>query len=130
MGTTNLYGWPYPEPTDPVRDGAQDIEDLAVAISNTLNQRIGGMMVQAGSSVVSLNASGDCQVNLGTAFAVTPVYLGQVSDPVVAGGFYMISPYNQYATVNALPFRIFSTNGGNPGTGPLRVNWIAIGVAP
>lgn len=36
MGTTPTYSWPYPEPTDPVADGAQNIEDLALAIESTL----------------------------------------------------------------------------------------------
>lgn len=37
MGTTPTYSWPYPESTDPVANGAQDIEDLALAVENTVS---------------------------------------------------------------------------------------------
>lgn len=37
MGTTPTYSWPYPEPTDPVANGAQDIEDLALAVESTVS---------------------------------------------------------------------------------------------
>lgn len=36
MGTTPTYSWPYPEPTDPVADGAQNIEDLALGVESTV----------------------------------------------------------------------------------------------
>lgn len=37
MGTTPIYAFPYPDPTDLVRDGAQDFEDLADAVETTIN---------------------------------------------------------------------------------------------
>lgn len=37
MGTTPTYSWPYPDDTDPVANGAQDIEDLALAIETTVS---------------------------------------------------------------------------------------------
>lgn len=40
MGTTPTYSWPYPEPTDPVANGAQDIEDLALAVETTVAANI------------------------------------------------------------------------------------------
>ena len=35
MGTTSNYSWPYPESTDPVADGATDIQALADAADTT-----------------------------------------------------------------------------------------------
>ena len=36
MGTTTNYSWPYPASTDPVADGAQDIQDLASGADTTV----------------------------------------------------------------------------------------------
>ena len=36
MGTTTNYSWPYPAATDPVADGAQDIQDLASGADTTV----------------------------------------------------------------------------------------------
>jgi len=36
MGTTSNYSWPYPADTDPVADGAQNIEDLATDADATV----------------------------------------------------------------------------------------------
>jgi len=36
MGTTSNYSWPYPASTDPVADGAQNIEDLATDADTTV----------------------------------------------------------------------------------------------
>jgi hypothetical protein len=46
MGTTPTYSWPYPEPTDPVANGAQDIEDLALAVESTVSGITGGKILQ------------------------------------------------------------------------------------
>ena len=37
MGTTSTYSWPYPDPTDPVANGAQDFQDLADAAEATVS---------------------------------------------------------------------------------------------
>jgi hypothetical protein len=37
MGTTPIYSFPYPEPTDLVRNGPQDFEDLALAVETTID---------------------------------------------------------------------------------------------
>ena len=50
MGTTPTYSWPYPESTDPVANGAQDIEDLALAIESTVSG-IGGKILQVVQTV-------------------------------------------------------------------------------
>lgn len=43
MGTTPTYSWPYPEDTDPVANGAQDIEDLALAVEGTVSGLSSGL---------------------------------------------------------------------------------------
>ena len=50
MGTTPTYSWPYPEPTDPVANGAQDIEDLALAVETTVSTLPGGKILQVVSA--------------------------------------------------------------------------------
>lgn len=50
MGTTPTYAWPYPEPTDPVANGAQDIEDLALAVETTVSGITGGKILQVVST--------------------------------------------------------------------------------
>ena len=46
MGTTPTYSWPYPEATDPVANGAQDIQDLALAVESTVSGITGGKILQ------------------------------------------------------------------------------------
>lgn len=50
MGTTPTYSWPYPEATDPVANGAQDIEDLALAVESTVSGITGGKILQVVST--------------------------------------------------------------------------------
>jgi hypothetical protein len=50
MGTTPTYSWPYPESTDPVANGAQDIEDLALAVETTVSGITGGKILQVVST--------------------------------------------------------------------------------
>lgn len=50
MGTTPTYSWPYPEATDPVAQGAQDIEDLALAVESTVSGLGGGKILQVVST--------------------------------------------------------------------------------
>lgn len=63
MGTTPTYSWPYPEATDPVANGAQDIEDLALAVESTVSGLSEGGLVfisrtTIGSAVSSVTVSG------------------------------------------------------------------------
>jgi hypothetical protein len=63
MGTTPTYSWPYPEPTDPVANGAQDIEDLALAVETTVTGLSEGGLIlisrtTVGSAVSSVTVSG------------------------------------------------------------------------
>jgi len=63
MGTTPTYSWPYPDDTDPVANGAQDIEDLALAVETTVSGLSEGGLVfisrtTIGSAVSSVTVSG------------------------------------------------------------------------
>lgn len=71
--STPIYGFPYPLGTDPVGQGAQDIEDLATAVENYLDKfqglikvipssatngtvdALGNVSVTSGSSIVTVN---------------------------------------------------------------------------
>jgi hypothetical protein len=129
MPSTTAGGLPYPLPTEQARDGATAIQNLA----NALEARGGGLLVQAGSAVVSLNASGDGNFTYGLPFkaGTKPSVLLQLSDPL---GSVWISPNYQAATNTLCPFRMSQQQGANPpvspGPGPWRVNWIAVGAAP
>lgn len=64
MGTTPNYALPYPEPTDLVKDGAQAIEDLALAVDSAItaasqNAIINGnmMVAQRGASFTSTGSA-------------------------------------------------------------------------
>jgi len=57
MGTTPTYSWPYPESTDPVANGAQDIEDLALAVETTVSGITGGKILQVVRATDTTNRS-------------------------------------------------------------------------
>lgn len=52
MGTTPTYSWPYPESTGLVKDGWEDIKDLATAIDTTASASFGGSFVKISSTTV------------------------------------------------------------------------------
>ena len=68
QATTPNYGWPYPDSADPVKDGATRMGNLAKAIDTTFKARIGGMLVQGGSTVVTTNAGGAAVITFPVAF--------------------------------------------------------------
>lgn len=123
---TTAGGLPYPLPSAPVRQGAADIKALADA----LELRGGGLSVQAGSAVVTLNAQGDGQFSFGVPFkaGTKPSVLLQITDPL---GSFWVAPNYAAATNSTCPFRVTTQVGaGNPATpgpGPWRVSWIAVG---
>lgn len=77
MGTTPTYSWPYPEPTDPVANGAQDIEDLALAIESTVSG-IGGKISQVveGSTTTPVTIATTTLTSIGLSAAITPSSTG------------------------------------------------------
>lgn len=128
MPANTAGGLPYPLPTEQAKDGAVAIQNLA----NALEARGGGLLVQAGSAVVSLNASGDGNFSYGVAFkaGTKPSVLLQVSDPLAS---IWVSPNYPASSNTVCPFRLTTQQGANPpvspGAGPWRVNWIAVGAA-
>jgi hypothetical protein len=77
MGTTPTYSWPYPEATDPVANGAQDIEDLALAVESTVSGIGGGKILQVVSTTktdtwsASITSGGSSAVT-GLSATITP----------------------------------------------------------
>jgi hypothetical protein len=70
MGTTPIYGWPYPDPTDLVRDGAQAIEDLADAAETTV---AGIPIVRTGTDASQVRVGDDGRVSIADVTAPSPV---------------------------------------------------------
>jgi hypothetical protein len=78
MGTTPTYSWPYPEATDPVAQGAQDIEDLALAVESTVSGLGGGGKIlqvvsttKTDTFTASLGAGADTAIT-GLSATITP----------------------------------------------------------
>ena len=57
MGTTSNYSWPYPEATGLVKDGWEDIKDLATAIDTTAASTFTGGLVKINSTSFTSVAS-------------------------------------------------------------------------
>ena len=74
MGTTPTYSWPYPEPTDPVANGAQDIEDLALAVESTVSGFALGKILQVVSSIstTAFSTTSGSEVSSGISATITP----------------------------------------------------------
>jgi len=53
MGTTPTYSWPYPETTGLVKDGWEDIKDLATAIDTTAASTFGGGLVKISTTTIT-----------------------------------------------------------------------------
>lgn len=70
MGTTPVFGWPYPDASDLVRDAPQAFEDLADAIEGTVD---GGIIqvVTASTSTTVTNATNNF-VDSGLTATITP----------------------------------------------------------
>lgn len=57
MGTTSNYSWPYPESTGLVKDGWEDIKDLATAIDTTAAASFSGGLSLISTTSLSAVAS-------------------------------------------------------------------------
>ena len=113
MGTTPTYSWPYPESTDPVANGAQDIEDLALAVETTVSGLPAGKILQVVSTTKSDTFSASLATTTFTAvtglsLSITPssasstiLLLGSVN------GSWSLNTSNPHAT-----WRF--TRGGSP----------------
>lgn len=121
-------GLPYPESTGPLNQGANDIKALALA----LQSRGGGAFTQSGRTSVSV-AAGNATLTFPVAFKTGTVPL------VVTSGTYgngsdsisdacLVMPRNVAANTFTVVAYVITTSQWY--TGPLLVNWIAVGVAP
>jgi hypothetical protein len=132
VGSTANYVIPYPEPTDPVRDGAANMRAIAERVAVLLQNALpGGIGFRFGSSVVTLGAGGD---------AVIPISPGFVRDIFPGGGSLTVA-INGDASGSTLIIGSHSAQQWghqwtvlckNPGgtvaaPGPYRINWIAMG---
>lgn len=57
MGTTTNYSWPYPEATGLVKDGWEDIKDLATAIDTTAASSFGGGLTKISTTTFTTQSS-------------------------------------------------------------------------
>lgn len=117
MGTTPTYSWPYPEPTDPVANGAQDIEDLALAVESTVSGITGGKILQ----IVSTTKTDTFSVSLA---------VGNVAD--ITGLSATITPTSATSKVLAIvnvTAGSTRTNGKGNATFVLKRDTTQIGIA-
>lgn len=117
MPSKTPTGLPYPLATEPTRDGAANIQALAVALD---------VRVQAGTAVISTNVTGDGYVPYPVAFkaGTKPYVVVVMSDPPSG---YIASSFQQYTDNTRAAVRV-TTLAGAVVNGNIRVEWIAIGV--
>ena len=72
MGTTNPLALRYPEPTDPVRDGATAIKNLADDVAKRLSDRGLVQRLEARRITVTPNAFGNAVITFAKAFTNLP----------------------------------------------------------
>jgi len=103
MGTTPTYSWPYPEPTDPVANGAQDIEDLALAVESTVSGITGGKILQVVSTT-----HGSVFSTTSTSFvAVTGLSVSITPSSATSNVFVIVSAHIYTSSTNAAWVSIF-----------------------
>lgn len=117
MGTTGR-GYPYPEPTEPVAQGADAIKALATAVDTT-------GLVRIAAGTVSLNIT-----SLDTNFTVPVTFpAGRfTAAPMVVTNGASFSPITA-TSATAINANGFTMNGSKEaGTGTLVCQWIAVQV--
>jgi hypothetical protein len=122
MGNTPIYGWPYPELTDPP-DGPAQIRALGTAIEGTLAAKA-PFAISAGSTPVQLTAStaGNVAVTFPlNRFTQIPLVVGAVSGGS-GGAFGCYSPHASPTTSGMTLYldRAAATTAAIP------VHWIAM----
>jgi hypothetical protein len=99
MAITPTYSWPTPDDTDLVRDGAEAIRDLALAIESTVSA-LGSKRIEA------FTASGTWTVPTGVTYAIAHMIGG-------GGGIGSASSGNGGASSVAFSGGTVSATGGN-----------------
>lgn len=119
MPSSTADGLPYPLPSEPVRDGAVNIQALATAV---------GVKVQSGSAFITTTAgSSDGYIPFPVAFraGTTPAVIMQSGDP--ANGAILVVSYYQFTDNTRAALRLTTPAGGLIGAGTYRIQWHAIG---
>lgn len=128
MGVTNNYNFPYPEPSEPVRNGAANIRALAEAIANRLFTIIAGNRVDARRVVATFGSNGEAIVPYSFAFSAVPACSATASnsdasaDAGVVLTFYQPQFWQQQFTVLAR-----YAKDGRIFTGNLDMYYVAVG---
>ena len=127
MPANTAGGWPYPLPTEPVKDGAVAIQNIA----NESQKRLGDASVFAIEAVFLFDSNGLCYTNwstYGITWAARPVTTASSANTVIgANGGVDVGLYqpNNSATVLVLTAHYVS-NGANF-TGNITVDVISVG---
>jgi hypothetical protein len=128
---TPIYKWPYPDSADPVRDGATRMGNLAKAIDSTLNARMGPYLVQGGQTVATTNTAGAITVTFPFPFTGVPgvAITGCTTDAASVNPVAFIYTTQTTGTYFTCLLKNLIGNGWFNAT-PVRISWVAIGVAP
>lgn len=125
MGTTT-FGLPYPEPTDPVAEGAAAIRELAEAVNiklPALNNSHAAIKIQgSNNSILSTNASGTARITFPSAYGTPPLF---VCNDAYAGWSFITILMAITATYADVQCRYLDNAAIASGT--VVVSWIAIG---
>ena len=128
MPSATAGGWPYPLPTEPVRDGAVNIQSLA----NKSQSRLGNQAVFAAFFSGSFDVNGlyyaPTWASQGVTFSVTPVVVAMALNTITgADAGVNISIYQPQTSVAAAVFMAHMVKDGRMYNGPLGIYVIAIG---
>lgn len=127
-GTTPRLGLPYPDPTDPVTEGANDIRRLAESVEANVigDPGAGNILIQSGRAVVDTG-------NAGVWTVAWPLPFGPGVQPV-ATLTAVEATANTNPTVVILnidaagvTFRVTAGNGSALPAAIMNVHWIATG---
>lgn len=128
MPSATAGGWPYPLPTEPVRDGAVNIQNLA----NKAQSRLGNQ------AILALFFSGAFDVNglyyaptwasQGVTFSATPIVLVTPLQTAIGGDAGInVQIYQPQTNVSAAVFQANYVKDGRNYNGTLGIYVIAIG---
>ena len=126
MGSTDLFAFPYPEPTDPTRDGAADIKALAEAVANMLFARGLAVGYQAGTFAGAADSAGACVVPFAKPFASVAGLVIVAMNGDATSGDILIQAVPALITTTQWVASCKRLTGGSH-TGGVRVNYIAMG---
>lgn len=89
------------------------------------------LRIQANSSVATANANGDVTIPFLTPYkaGTKPVVHGMNGDQSTLTTL-IISGYPTFTDNTQVSFRLRTAAGANPGAGPWRIDWIAVGTPP